>query len=476
MSSPLNLPVLAETVAPRCQVLVIDDEPEVLNAMNRQLRREFDVFLAHDAEEALAILRERPIQVVISDERMPRVTGSELFSQIREEYPQAIRLLLTGYADLQSVIQAVNQAHIHRYITKPWDTTEIRTIVREAYDRHQMSVHNQELLRELREANEQLERRVRARTEQLEEALRELRDSEQRYRGIVDNINDPVMVTDLRARILSVNPAFVRVTGYTVEEVLGRHSRLMASGHHDPEFYAGLWRQLLAEGIWRGHIVNRRKNGEVYVQRLTVSTVRDDAGNGLYVAVYTDLTEEMQELERARFQAQHDALTGLPNRTLLFDRLSEAIREARRRDNRVGVLFIDLDGFKPVNDQYGHEIGDILLQAFAQRLEQSVRESDTVARLGGDEFVVVLREVETPEDAAQVARKILAGLQQSFQHGALELRLGASIGIALWPDHGDAAGVLLKNADGAMYAVKQSGRSSYCFHDPAALASAPPGG
>lgn len=476
MNSSSNPSVPPETAAPRCQVLVIDDEPEVLNAMKRQLRREFDVFLAHDPEEALAILRERPIQVVISDERMPRMTGSELFSRIREEYPQAIRLLLTGYADLQAVIQAVNQAHIHRYITKPWDTTEIRTIVREAYERHRMIAQNQNLLDELREANERLEQRVRARTEQLEDALRELRDSEQRYRGIVDNINDPVMVTDLRSRILSVNPAFVRVTGYAVEEVLGRHPTLMASGHHDPEFYAGMWRRLQTEGIWRGHIVNRRKNGEIYVRRLTISTVRAAGGGGLYVAVYTDLSEEMQELERARFQAQHDALTGLPNRTLLFDRLSEAIREAHRRKSRVGVLFIDLDGFKPVNDLYGHQVGDVLLQVFAQRLEQSVRESDTVARLGGDEFVVVLRQIDAPEDAARVARKILAGLRQPFRRDALELWLGASIGIALWPDHGEDAGVLLKEADGAMYAAKQGGRSSYRFHDPATQALAPPRG
>ncbi|MDG4584718.1 MAG: GGDEF domain-containing protein, partial [Candidatus Competibacter sp.] len=137
---------------------------------------------------------------------------------------------------------------------------------------------------------------------------------------------------------------------------------------------------------------------------------------------------------------------------------------------------IDLDGFKPVNDLYGHQVGDVLLQVFAQRLEQSVRESDTVARLGGDEFVVVLRQIDAPEDAARVARKILAGLRQPFRRDALELWLGASIGIALWPDHGEDAGVLLKEADGAMYAAKQGGRSSYRFHDPATQALAPPRG
>ncbi len=454
-------PVAAE---PRCQVLVIDDEPEVLNAMYRQLRREFDVLIAHDADEALAILRAHPIQVVISDERMPRVTGSEFFSHIKEEYPGAVRLLLTGYADLSAVIQAVNQGHIYRYITKPWDATEIRTIVREAYDRYRMTVRNQRLLGELQAANELLEQRFQERTQQLEQMLHELHDSEKRFRSIVENINDPVMVTDLYARIRSVNPAFTRITGYEAGEVLGRAPKLLASGRHPPEFYAELWRQLREEGRWRGNIWNRRKNGEIYVQRLTISTVCDGVDDGLYIAVYNDISEEIEELGRAQFQAQHDALTGLSNRVLLFDRLSEAIRDARRQGNRLGVLFIDLDGFKPVNDRYGHEIGDAALQAFAQRLEQSVRETDTVARLGGDKFVVVLRQIELPEHAAQVAEKILDSLQAPFRHGALELRLGASIGIALCPDDGEDANGLLKRADAAMYTAKHGGGRSYNFH------------
>jgi len=272
----------------RCQVLVIDDETEVLNTLNRQLRREFDTFLAHNTGEALSILRDRPIQVVISDERMPGMTGSEFFSQIQQQYPEAIRLLLTGYADLQAVIQAINQGHIYRYIAKPWDATEIRTIVRDAYQRYQMTARNQRLLEELRE-----------RADQLEHALLELSDSEQLYRRVVENINDPIAVTDLQARILSVNPAFTWATGYGSEEVIGRHLSLLASDRH-PDVYTGLWRQLLESSRWRGFVWSRRKNGEVYVQRLTVSTVSKGAGEGLCVAVYNDFTEEMLELEQMR--------------------------------------------------------------------------------------------------------------------------------------------------------------------------------
>jgi diguanylate cyclase (GGDEF)-like protein/PAS domain S-box-containing protein len=462
----------ANSAGPPCQVLVIDDEPEVRQALQRQLRREFIVHVAADAEAGLAILSQQAVEVVISDERMPGMTGSEFFQRIKDSDPEVVRLLITGYADLQSVIQAINQGHIYRYITKPWDSTEIRTIVREACQRYRMRMHNQQLLRELQAANDCLEQRVRARTAQLEQALRELRDSEQRYRRIVDNIDDPVLVTDCQARILSVNPAFTRVTGYSTEDVYGNRPSLLASDHHSPEFYAAMWQRLLSEGVWRGDIWNRRKNGEVYVQRLTISTVRGESGENLYVAVYNDLTEDRRELERVQFLAHHDALTSLPNRVLLFDRLSEAIRDARRQGQRVGVLFIDLDGFKPINDQYGHEVGDTVLQTCAQRLRGIVRECDTVARLGGDEFVVVLRQIEQPKHAGLLADKILSGLRMPFTHGERSFALTGSIGVALWPEDGDEAATLLKKADSAMYAAKQGGRAAWLFAS--TLSVAPP--
>ena len=320
--------------------------------------------------------------------------------------------------------------------------------------------------RELARGNQQiqnLQRELIRKNAHLSRALEELRDSEQRYRRIVDNINDPVLVTDCHARILSVNPAFTRVTGYSAEEVYGNRPSLLASSHHSPDFYAAMWQRLLSEGVWRGDIWNRRKNGEVYVQRLTISTVRGESGENLYVAVYNDLTEDRRELERVQFLAHHDALTSLPNRVLLFDRLSEAIRDARRQGQRVGVLFIDLDGFKPINDQCGHEFGDSVLQTYAQRLRGTVRECDTVARLGGDEFVVVLRQIEQLEQAGWVADKVLHGLRMPFTHDERSFALTGSIGVALWPEDGDEAATLLKKADSAMYAVKQSGGAAWLF-------------
>ncbi|HYN76688.1 MAG TPA: diguanylate cyclase [Lamprocystis sp. (in: g-proteobacteria)] len=289
--------------------------------------------------------------------------------------------------------------------------------------------------------------------------LQTLRDSEQRLRRIVEHIADPVMVTDLTASIRTVNPAFTRVTGYAPAEVLGRTPKLLASAHHPPAFYAEMRRQLHEDGRWLGNIWNRRKNGELYVQRLAISRLRDSADEGLYVAVYNDIDQELRALERAQFQAQHDALTGLPNRLLLFDRLSEALLSARRHGDQVAVLFIDLDLFKPINDGHGHAVGDVVLQTVARRLGQSVRETDTVARLGGDEFVVVLREVQAPDAATLVARKILASLSLPMLVNGINLSVGASIGIAFGPAEGEDAGDLLHRADTAMYAAK---------HDPSA--------
>lgn len=289
-----------------------------------------------------------------------------------------------------------------------------------------------------------------------EQQLKTLRDSEQRFRRIVEHIADPVMVTDLEAHIRAVNPAFSRVTGYASEEVLGRTPKLLASGHHPPAVYHEMRQLLGSQGRWQGNIWNRRKNGEVYVQRLSISSLRDSADAGLYIAVYSDIADAIEALERAQFQAEHDALTGLPNRLLLLDRLSEALHGARRRADLVAVLFIDLDRFKPINDTHGHAVGDAVLQTVAQRLRESVRQIDSVARLGGDEFVVVLRDLRSRGYAEKLAAKLLDLICQPIVINGLQLRVGASIGVGTGPEPGDTAADLLHRADLAMYAVKRT--------------------
>ncbi|HVI50369.1 MAG TPA: diguanylate cyclase [Candidatus Sulfotelmatobacter sp.] len=289
--------------------------------------------------------------------------------------------------------------------------------------------------------------------------------AERQYRltaAVFETIDEAMMVTDANNRIVTVNPAFQRVTGYDVSDVMGRNPHLLSSGRHSHKFYQDMWTQLLSMGHWHGEVWNRRKNGEVYVQRATLSLIRDAEGRIVnHVGVFSDVTDEKQEAERIRYRASYDALTGLPNRSLLHDRLQQALAKAVREQGMLAVLFLDLDGFKPVNDRLGHLAGDQLLMAVAQRLKDCVRESDTVARIGGDEFVIVLPDVAEVADAALVAGKVVQSLNDPFDLDGASATIGTSIGIALFPDHGVTAEQLVGAADQAMYVAKQTGKGRY---------------
>ena len=286
--------------------------------------------------------------------------------------------------------------------------------------------------------------------------------------SVITHAAQGIAVTDARAVIQMVNPAFTRLTGYEPEEVIGKNPRQLKSGRHDDEFYRNMWRELLGTGSWQGEIWNRRKNGEVYPEWLSLSAIYDDQGKvANYVAMFSDISqlkEAEQGLERMAF---YDPLTAIPNRILFRERLQQAIRETDRagKAGRVALLYLDLDHFKPVNDSHGHAVGDRLLQAVAVRLGDRVREVDTVARLGGDEFAVVLGQLPDPMVAAQVADKIIADLTAPFDLGAghTGIRIGTSIGIAFYPDHASDPDALVKRADKAMYQAKAAGRNRYQF-------------
>lgn len=284
--------------------------------------------------------------------------------------------------------------------------------------------------------------------------------------AVFQHTGEGILVTDASGRIQRVNPAFSQITGYQAEEVLGKTPAILKSDHQDPDFYKFMWSELRAAGRWQGEIWNRRKNGEAFLEWLTINAVHDDDGNvAQYVAVFDDISELHEKEQRIRHQAYHDALTGLPNRTLLLDRLNHFIGAAERGAVNVAVLFLDLDRFKVVNDSLGHDVGDELLRAVASRLKGSLRRADTVARLGGDEFVVLCAAWQNPSDVAQVGEKVLELLKEPFVVAGHLLHVGASVGIALYPADGGDAHALLKNADTAMYAVKEEGRDGYRFFD-----------
>lgn len=283
---------------------------------------------------------------------------------------------------------------------------------------------------------------------------------------VFGNNSEAVMITDAHNQIITVNHAFTEITGYSESEVLGQNPHLLASGRHDKNFYRDLWQIVQVQGSWRGEIWNRRKNGEVYPEWLSITLVRDARGEVTHhIGIFLDITERKQHEEKMEHLANFDQLTDLPNRNLLNDRMEQVIAAIDRRGGNAAVLFIDLDHFKQINDSLGHDLGDELLKQLTQRLHTCLRRSDTLARFGGDEFVVLLTDVKDGGEAAMVAEKMLTALKEPIDVSGHSLHVAISIGIALCPDDGVEIVSLLRNADLAMYRAKDSGRGRYVFYE-----------
>lgn len=276
---------------------------------------------------------------------------------------------------------------------------------------------------------------------------------------------ESIMITDAHSNIISVNPAFTKVTGYTQEEVVGKNPRLLSSGLQDKAFFEAMWQSINATGKWSGELWNKRKNGEAYLEWLTIDTIFNTDGSvRARAALFYDFTEKKRIEELVWQQAYFDTLTGLPNRRMIYDRLDQEIKKAHRLGSKLAVLFIDLDRFKEVNDSLGHEMGDVLLKETALRIQSCVRDTDTIGRLGGDEFLVILSELGDINSVGRVANMILSKLELKFELGNEISYVSSSIGITIYPDDATTVSGLLKNADQAMYAAKRQGRGRYNYY------------
>ncbi|WP_186408160.1 PAS domain S-box protein [Candidatus Accumulibacter aalborgensis] len=281
---------------------------------------------------------------------------------------------------------------------------------------------------------------------------------------VFDSSAEGITITSPDGNIIAVNRAFTEITGYREDEVIGRNPRILQSGRQQPSLYVAMWQALRSRGRWQGELWNRRKDGQEFVESLTISAVSDADGRVThYVGVFSDTTELRRAHDQLDHQAHHDPLTGLPNRLLLTDRLHKALQRAHRDRTGLAVLFIDLDRFKNINDTLGHQAGDRVLCEVALRLERLMRESDTVGRLGGDEFLIVIEDIVDPTVASMIADKILTVLQASPVTVEHEFFVGASIGISVFPQDGEDGDTLMKNADVAMYRAKERGRNTYEF-------------
>jgi diguanylate cyclase (GGDEF)-like protein/PAS domain S-box-containing protein len=542
-------------------LLLVDDETPLLSALKREFRGlDYVVQTATCGAEALRILAASPAQVILSDYRMPGMTGVEFLAEARRLYPDTVRMVLSGYADIEAITNAVNLGHIFKFINKPWASEHLREVVRDAFVHHDLvrqgaqfsrifeytsegifiagkdgciqavnpafsaitgyaapeiigQRHDVLLAREpggidvkeivgtvfasghwagevwsqrkngevfpaainisaVGDANGRVAQFVGLCNDITERKQREtaLLESEKRFRDFMEFAPIGMMIVDLDGRLVKVNQALCRILGYACEELEALSLEDLTPAD-DLAADLALRRKLL-EGeipIWQTEKAYLRRDGSLVWVQLTASVLRGIHGSPQCFDVQVeDISERRQHQEQIRQLAYFDALTGLPNRRLLQDRLEQALAQARRGDRVAAIAFLDLDHFKQVNDVHGHEVGDELLKAAAQRLSACVRRSDTVARQGGDEFIVVLAEISDGADGELVAAKIVAALGKPYALPTVNLTITSittSVGIALFPAHGNNVQDLMKRADLAMYAAKEAGRNGYRVYD-----------
>jgi diguanylate cyclase (GGDEF)-like protein/PAS domain S-box-containing protein len=296
--------------------------------------------------------------------------------------------------------------------------------------------------------------------------LKEYQDKLMLTAKVFEHTEEGIMITNADRELIDVNEAFSKITGYSREEVLGKNPRFLKSGYHDDDFYQMLWQIIHAVGHWNGEIWNRKKNGDVYPEWITISAITDDVGIvSHYVGIFSDISLLKQHEKQLKHIAHYDALTGIPNRVLLVDRMKQAIAQTHRDKKMLAVCYLDLDGFKPINDSNGHHIGDLVLIKISERIAHTIREGDTLARLGGDEFVILLLGLEKMDDCIHSMERLLENISKPIVIGNQLVTVTASIGVTIYPTDDYEADALLRHADQAMYKAKQSGKNRYFLYD-----------
>lgn len=416
----------------RPKVLIIDDTPANLQTLGRALASDYDLYIATSGAEGLRLAAEVQPDIILLDIMMPQMDGYEVF--------QRLRALPGGENFAVMFLTADNR-----------DETQVRCLELGADDFASKPIVLPVLLSRVRN--------VIAR-KRGEESLR-------LAASVFTHAREGIVITDREARIVDVNRAFTYISGYSREEVVNKNPRILSSGRQDKDFYVAMWEALKGKGHWYGEIWNRNKDGTVYTAMLTISAVRNGRGETLnYLGLFADITALKQQQAQLEHLAHYDALTGLANRLLLAVRLRQAMNQSVRRNQRLAVAYLDLDGFKSVNDIHGHAVGDQLLITLASRMKQALRDGDTLSRIGGDEFVAVLGDLTDAEASVPILTRLLSATAQAVIIGNTELHVSASLGVTFYPQAEDVeADQLVRQADQAMYQAKQSGKNRYHVFD-----------
>lgn len=412
------------------QILVVEDDSATRLSICQFLKQNgYQPLMAENGVQAIELLAQQIPDIILMDASMPEMDGFEAIKliRLRPELEQIPILMVTSHNDEECVNRAF-EVGATEYVAKPIQWAVLRNRLKYLWH----SIRQNEISRLAAQ--------------------------------VLENTNEGVIITDAKMTILALNKAFSDITGYSEEEAIGQTPRLLQSGKNDKAFYQAMWSSLNARDQWVGEIWNRRKNGEIYPEWLNISTVKNGAGSIThYVGIFSDISLLKAKELHLQQLAHFDTLTGLANRRLFQQRFEHAIVQAAPDQKKVALLYIDLDGFKPINDTHGHDVGDSVLQIIAKRFQQTIRGDDTVCRLGGDEFGIILDDIKQADNAVVVANKLIQRAARTIVVKEKEMALGCSIGISIYPDHGEEPGSLLKLADVAMYSAKQAGKNQYRF-------------
>ena len=414
------------------KILAIDDMPANLALLGQALKEDYRIQIATSGLEGLELAREEPPDLILLDIMMPNMDGYQTCNLFKaDKVLQDIPIIfVTALTEIDAETKGLDLGAVD-YLTKPINIEIARLRIRNLLEREQMRKILQQQYAKLKLAA-----------------------------SVFANTHDGIVITDTQNLIIDVNSAFTIITGYSREEVLGKNPRILKSARQSADFYQKLWSALNSHDFWSGEIWNLHKNGQDYAVLTSISAVRDEQGQlHHYIGLFSDITlQKNHEFDLERI-AHFDPLTGIPNRLLLADRLCQALQQSRRLQNFMAVCYLDLDGFKPVNDQFGHDVGDLLLIEISKRIKDCLRAGDTVARIGGDEFVLLLLDFKETEECKAVLNRILRKVAEPFLINDKQITVSASLGYTLFPNDSEDADTLLRHADQAMYIAKQTGKN-----------------